>query len=270
MLIAVDTGGTKTLVALVSSDGVIEQTSKFPTPHDIDEYIAVLTNTIGHLTGNQQPDTIVVALPGVVKNNIGLWCGNLEWEDVDMRRSLRNEFHHATIYVENDANLAGLGEAHALNPIPESLLYATISTGIGTGIIENGLIDTALRYSEAGHMQLEFENELQAWEHFASGKAIKRDFDKLAGEITSDETWQQITYRFGLGFLVLIPVIQPTVIVIGGSVGTHFARYQAKLQALLEEKLPPHIPCPELRQAAHPEEAVIYGCYRYAVQQSIT
>ncbi len=268
MLIAVDTGGTKTLVARVSTDGVIEEKSKFPTPKNIDEYIAVLTNTINHLTDGGRPDVIVVALPSIIKNDIAIWCPNLEWENIDIRSLLRTEFHHAAIYVENDANLAGLGEAYSLEKLPASSLYVTISTGIGTGVIENGYIDTALRHSEGGHMQLQFEEELQTWEQFASGRAIKRDFGKMASEITDAETWQQITFRFGLGFLVLIPVIQPDVIIIGGSVGTHFANYHAKLIALLEERLPPHIPRPELRQAAHPEEAVIYGCYRYAVQQT--
>jgi glucokinase len=37
------------------------------------------------------------------------------------------------------------------------------------------------------------------------------------------------------------------------------------LIGLLKEKLPEHIPAPKIIQAAHPEEAVIYGCYYYAL-----
>lgn len=267
MMIAVDTGGTKTLVARLSDDGVIEQTTKFPTPRKLDEYRAVLTNTIEHLSDGNRPDSITVALPGIVKNNIGLWCPNLEWENVDIRALLQADFHHATILVENDANLAGLGEAQALAELPQCALYVTISTGIGTGVIGDGHIDPTLRYSEGGHMQLEFNDQVQAWEHFASGKVIYETYGKYASDITSEETWKQIVYRFSLGFLALIPMIQPDIIIIGGSVGTHFEKYGEQLVDLLKEKLPPHIPCPEFRQARHPEEAVIYGCYHYATHR---
>lgn len=266
-MIAVDTGGTKTLVARLSDDGVIEQSTKFPTPRNIDEYRAVLVNTIEHLSKGGRPNSITVALPGTVKNNVALWCPNLEWENVDMRTLLQADFHHATILVENDANLAGLGEAQALVQLPPSVLYVTISTGIGTGVIQNGHIDPALRYSEGGHMQLEFDDQVQAWEHFASGSVIYKTYGKYASDIASKETWRQIVYRFSLGFLALIPMVQPDIIIIGGSVGTHFEKYSEQLVGLLKEKLPPHIPCPEFRQALNPEEAVIYGCYYYAAQQ---
>lgn len=268
MIIAVDTGGTKTLVARLSEDGVIEQKTKFLTPRNLNEYKAVLTNTIEHLSGDARPDIIVIALPGIIKNDIALWCANLEWENVDIRAMLQPEFHHAKILVENDANLAGLGEAQALTALPQCALYVTISTGIGTGVIEDGYIDPALRYSEGGHMQLEFNDQVQAWERFGSGKAVYETYGKYARDIHSEETWRQIVYRFSLGFLTLIPMIQPDVIIIGGSMGSHFGKYGDRLVGLLKEKLPPHIPCPEFRQALHPEEAVIYGCYHYAAQHT--
>ena len=65
------------------------------------------------------------------------------------------------------------------------------------------------------------------------------------------------------GFLVVIPTIQPNVIIIGGSVGSYFDRYGKKLEGILKEHLPDHIPCPKIVQAQHPEQAVVYGCYYY-------
>ncbi|NCS83274.1 ROK family protein, partial [Candidatus Saccharibacteria bacterium] len=62
-----------------------------------------------------------------------------------------------------------------------------------------------------------------------------------------------------------IPVLQPDVIIIGGSIGTYFERYDSDLTAILKDKLPDHIGLPRLVQAQHPEEAVIYGCYYYAL-----
>lgn len=256
-------------MARLSEDGKIVTSSKFPTPRDITEYIAVLTNTIAHLSGDERPDVIVVALPGIVKNDTGIWCANLEWKNVNIKSLLQPEFHHAKIIVENDANLAGLGETHFLEKIPTSSLYVTISTGIGTGVIEDGRISPAMRYSEGGHMQLEFNDEVQAWEHFASGKSIYQTYGAYARDIQDSETWTAIVYRFSVGFLAVIPLIQPDVIIIGGSLGTYFDRYESLLRETLMNKLPPHIPLPEIRQATHPEEAVIYGCYHYANQRLV-
>ena len=65
------------------------------------------------------------------------------------------------------------------------------------------------------------------------------------------------------GFLAVVPIVQPDVIIIGGSVGTYFERYGEFLSEILTDHLPPHIPCPKIIQAKHPEEAVVYGCYYY-------
>ena len=267
MIIAVDTGGTKTLVARVADDGTIEASTKFPTPTSVKEYAAVLKNTIAHIAEKHVPSRIVVAMPGIVKNDVTIWCFNLGWADVNVKQLIGDVFPGVPIHVENDANLAGLGETHALKKLPKSSLYVTISTGIGTGIIEDGYIDPALRGSEGGHMLLEFDDELQVWEHFASGKAIYNHYGMYARDIENDDIWRHISYRMSLGFLAMIPMIQPDIIIIGGSIGTYFDRYARHLETILEEKLPPHLPCPHIVAAQHPEEAVIYGCHIYATQQ---
>lgn len=266
MIIAVDTGGTKTLVARLSDDGVIEKMTKFATPNDFAEYAAVLVNTISHLSENNRPGVISVALPGYIKDGVALRFGNLPWRDVDMRQVLQKEFHHATVLVENDANLAGLGEAQLFTAFPASLLYVTISTGIGTALISQGVIDPALKHSEGGHMILEWDGKLQKWEDFASGRAMHQTHGKFAKEIDEAETWREIARSFSVGFLALIPTIQPEIIVIGGSVGTHFDKYGELLTSYLSDHLSPLTPLPQIQQARNPEEAVIHGCYHYAKQ----
>ncbi|MEO7905114.1 MAG: ROK family protein, partial [Candidatus Saccharimonadales bacterium] len=57
----------------------------------------------------------------------------------------------------------------------------------------------------------------------------------------------------------------PDIIIIGGSMGTFYSQYGPQLEALLAEKLPPYIVCPTFMKAKNPEEAVIYGCYYYAI-----
>ena len=118
-------------------------------------------------------------------------------------------------------------------------------------------------YSEAGRALVEYGGKIHSWESFASGRAIVDAYHKFARDITSKRTWKKIADRISRGFLAVIPIIQPDIIIIGGSVGTYFERYGDYLRDILTSHLPPHILCPKIIQARHPEEAVVYGCYYY-------
>lgn len=267
MLVTIDTGGTKTLIASFRQDGQINETIKFPTPKNQKEYVRVLREELEKNYGDQPVEAIVIALPGIVKDGVAVWCNNLGWKDFNAYKEFSGVLGDAPLYIENDANLAGLAETRALDPVPLSSLYVTVSTGIGTGMITAGRIDPGLRYSEGGRSLVEFQGKVREWESFASGKAIFEAYHKYGRDITSKQTWKEIADRISRGFLAIVPVLQPDVIIIGGSMGSHFTHYCKELESILREKLPPHIPCPRFLQAKHPEQAVIFGGYYYAIDR---
>ena len=263
MIVTIDTGGTKTLISSFTKQGKIGKEYRFPTPAKPGEYTTELRRMLVEHFSHQKIDVIVLALPGMVKDGVAIWCQNLRWKNYNSVKDLSGVLPGVPILVENDANLAGLAETRALNPVPVSTLYVTISTGIGSGICTNGFIDPGLRLSEAGQALVEYDGVVRRWESFASGHAIVATYNKFARDITSKRTWHQISDRISRGFLAVIPIVQPDVIIIGGSVGTYFERYGEDLKGILKEHLPEHIPCPRIVKAQHPEEAVIYGCYYY-------
>lgn len=267
MIVAVDTGGTKTLVAVFDTSGEVVQQAKFPTPVDIKDYLAVLHTTIDELLAGSDPTCLSVALPGIIENGIMTWAGNLSWRGIDIH-SLLSSRYDCPIIVENDANLAGLAEARSLKETPGVCLYVTVSTGIGTGIITNGKLDPDLANSEGGHMVLERDGMLRDWESFASGSAILRTYGKLASEITNKRTWHVISRNIAVGLLALCPVIRPDVIVIGGGVGTHFDKFEHDLIGIMREHLEEQWMPRVIKRAEHPETAVIYGCYYHAIDQA--
>lgn len=267
MLVAVDTGGTKTLVASFLRDGTIGEQFKFPTPKTTHEWTVMLKDTLESHFGNEKVDGVIVAMPGIVKGGVAIWCNNLKWANFDVEKALKGVLGNARLFIENDANLAGLAETRQLNEVPHLSLYVTVSTGIGSGIITDGIIDPALRYSEAGRSLVEFDGAVREWETFASGKAIYKAYGKYARDITSKRIWHKIADRISRGFLAIIPVLQPDIIIIGGSIGTYFDHFGEDLAEILKEHLPAHIPAPKLIQAKHPELAVIYGCYYYALNE---
>ena len=266
MILAIDIGGTKTLLALCDANGKPITERKFPTPTKYSDFKTELAQEIAQLP--QYFTTLVVAAPGKIdrQHGIGLLFGNLPWKNVPLKADIQKMVHGKTVLIENDANLAGLSEAVRLKPVPHSVLYVTISTGIGTGIITDGKLDPDFVDSEGGSMLFEHDGKLLPWEKFASGKAIVAKYGKRASDIDDAKTWKEIAKLFAVGLVDLTTVLNPDVIIIGGGVGTHFKKYAPFLKEYIKTLTPPLTAIPKLLPAQAAEEAVIYGCIEYARQ----
>lgn len=261
---AIDVGGTKTLLAVFNDTGEIIEQAKFPTPTDYPTFLNQLKKEWSELH-NHDVQALTVAMPGSIDREHGLVhaFGNLSWRDIAVHADVE-KIVHCPVLLENDANLAGLSEALHLYPQYRKTLYVTISTGIGTGIIVDGVIDPAFADSEGGDIMIEHNGILQKWESFASGRAIVARYGKKASELDDPEAWKVIARDFAVGMLDLIAVIQPEVIVIGGGVGAHFDKFGDFLLAELKKYENPMLPIPPIKPAQHAEQAVIYGCYQLA------
>lgn len=264
MILAIDIGGTKTLLAVFTNNGQLKKSIKLATPKDYSKLISSLKAAIIRFE-EYDFDYACVAIPGKVnrQKGIGIAFGNLKWTNIAIKKDVRT-FIKCPIVIENDANLAGLFESRQILKDYKRVLYLTISTGIGSGITLNGNLDQELIESEAGHMKFQFGDKMLPWEDFASGRSIKKTYGKLASEINDRKTWKEISHRFSIGISSLIATIQPDAIVIGGSVGTYFHKYRAPLKNELKKLSTPLTPVPVILRATKPEEAVIYGCYELA------
>lgn len=271
MIIAVDTGGTKTLVAGSDSAGRFHTRHRFPTPKNPEKYIEQLAETITTHFDLKKAKAISIAVPGYTKGTVFVDCLSpaLDWPDnFELGDKLLSKLGvNIPVYLENDANLAGLAESHALKPLPQSCLYITVSTGIGTGATENGRLVEALDYFEGGKAVLEYDGILRRWEDFASGHAIYQTYGRYARDIKSRAVWEQIADKIARGIVALAPTLNPNIIVIGGSIGTYFDKYESYLNAYLQKYIPHIMTTTTVVQAKHPEEAVIYGCRIYAEQK---
>jgi glucokinase len=267
MYLGIDIGGTKTIVAAIAKNGTIHASRKFETPKIYKQFLKVLDENVQDL--NCDFDLSIVAAPGKVNRDKGLVIafGNLDWKNIPLLDDVESIAHCPT-YIENDTKLAGLSEAIYIKNEFKKVLYITISTGINSALIVDGVIDKELIDSESGDMLLEHDGKLQKWESFASGKAIVKKYGKRASEITNRNDWNAISRNFALGIINLIAVIQPEVIVIGGGVGSHFKKFQGPLHDHLKRFELPLVPIPPIRAAQKPEEAVIFGCYYLAKYQN--
>lgn len=267
MYLGVDVGGTKTLVASLTDKGVITESVKFPTPEKYGDFLLLL---FSHLAQFKVRDfkAIGIGAPGRIDREHGILvrCANLNWKNAHIQTDLIRHLH-TPVAVENDAKLAALSEALLIKDRYSRVLYVTISTGIGGGVVQNGKLDPSFSNIEPGQASYIHHGRMKRWEEFASGKAIVKQFGKRASDINDQKTWKTIARYWAPGFLSLIATIQPEAIVIGGSVGTHFNKYKDALHTELKRYETPLTPTPKLLGAQRAEEAVVYGGYDIAKER---
>lgn len=265
MYLGVDVGGTKTLVAVLDEHGVIQESRKFPTPQNYRHFLLELAHIVAFFT-TQDFKAAGVAIPAARldrKHGVGINFGNLAWNRVPVLADVE-KILHCPVVLENDAKMAALSEAKLVADKYSRVLYVTISTGIGYGLVVDGSIDPNIGDAGGAGILLEHKGKLVPWESFASGRAIVERYGKRAEAITDDTTWKAIVRDLTQGFIELIAVTEPDIIILGGSVGHYFERYKQFLVAELRKYQNPLLAMPAFKKAERPEEAVVYGCYDLA------
>jgi len=266
MILAIDIGGTKTLLGLFDTKGALKKTFKFETPLEYKDFIELLAVEAKHFIGSSTITKCVSAVPGKLDRakGIGIAFGNRPWQNVPIGSDLSRVLG-IPVDIENDSKLAGLSEA-LLIPKYKRVLYVTVSTGIGSAYVVNGRLDKNMLNAEVGHMMLEHEGRLCTWESFASGKAIFNKFGMKANDITDPSTWYIVARNIAIGLINVIATTTPDAVIIGGGVGSHLEKFKDRLEEELILYQTNVVDIPPVFPAKNPEEAVIYGCYALATQ----
>jgi predicted NBD/HSP70 family sugar kinase len=268
MYLAVDIGGSKTLLAVFSEEGKKLAQTKIKTPKDYKKFLAEIKEQIEQITQEYKISSCCCAVPGRLDRHRGVAfdLGNLSWHNVPIKKDIAHIMRRVPVSIENDANLAGLSEVGLVREKYKKVLYLTVSTGIRGAVIIHGKINPDLIDGEAGKMVLEHEGKLKPWEDFASGRALMQKYGKLASEINDPGIWSEFSRNLALGLNILLSIVQPEVVIIGGGVGAHYDKFGDKLEEELKKMDNKMVPVPPIVQAKRPEEAVIYGCYEYIKQ----
>ena len=264
MYVGIDIGGTKTLVATLTDEGVIKESVKFPTPADYDDFIKELAHTVANFATKEFKGGALAA-PGTLDRHTGVVkvFGNLGWKNVPLLRDVE-KITDCPMVMENDAKLAALSEAMLLKHDYHKVLYITISTGIGYGLVVDGTIDSNVGDAGGKGILVEWHGKLTPWESFASGSALVRRFGKRASDLEDPKAWGTFAKDLSLGFLELIAILQPEIIVVGGGAGHYLEKFHKELLANLKKYETPMLPIPKIIKAQRPDEAVVYGCYDLA------
>jgi glucokinase len=196
-VVGVDLGGTKVAAASLC-DGELTESLLHPTERSsgdalIDQLVAMVSEA-----GRGQLDAVGIGVPSIVEFETGrvLSSVNVPLADVPLRQVLSDRLG-VPAFVDNDATVAGLAEAHddELRLVSRNLVMLTVGTGIGAGLVLGGRIyrGSIGGAGELGHtivgLDLEGEDPVPASARFpqqgslesvASGHALDRAASEAA------------------------------------------------------------------------------------------
>jgi glucokinase len=185
-LLGIDIGGTKMALSIGNERGEILVDQRFPTDRDnpqktLTQAVEVAEELIAKAGLRvDQIDAIGISTPGPMcsRRRMILQTPNLKgWDHFKVGDFFENHFKRPT-FMQNDANGAGLAEYWFGSCKGKDLIYLTMSTGIGAGIISNGLLIAGANDlgGEVGHMTLDLNGPLcgcgktGCWEAYCGGK----------------------------------------------------------------------------------------------------
>jgi fructokinase len=253
---AVEAGGTKFVVAVGNEHGEILEHHRFPTADPSSTLTAACAWLRRWLaSGNPALAAIGIASFGPVElDRTSVRYGFIGrtpkagWSGTDIAGTLRREFK-CPIGFDTDVNAAALAEHRwgAARDV-DDLVYLTIGTGIGGGVIVNGAPIHGLMHPEIGHiyprrhlLDLEFEGVCpfhgDCLEGLASGPAILARTGSTLQELDPAHSQWQIEADYLAQLCAqLVVTVSPQRIVMGGGVMTH-----ATLLPLIRERMRSHL-----------------------------
>jgi glucokinase len=179
--VGVDLGGTNLRWAVVNKDGACLYQDRTLRPHSAEEITAAIRQAVCQCL-ERYPDAqgAGVAVPGIV-NRDRVTSNNLGWHEVSLHQELAEL--PIPVHVVNDMAAGAVGELHHGRARGlRNVVFLTISTGIGAGIILDGQVYRGANglAGEVGHTVVDLNGLLcgcgrrGCWEMMASGTAHKR------------------------------------------------------------------------------------------------
>ncbi|MGI8559721.1 MAG: ROK family protein [Solirubrobacteraceae bacterium] len=250
VLIGVDVGGTKVSVAAFGEQPKIEQTDKAAVVEQI-------VRQVQAAAGGESLAAVGVGIPSVVEFDTGRVRSsvNIPLHDVPLRKVLEEQLG-CPVYVDNDATVAALAEAHDEQGRLDArhLVMLTVGTGVGGGIVIDGkpFRGATGAAGELGHTLIAVDPAADPGPHFPQPGSLEASasghvLDALAARAASehpDSTLAALEHpsgpdcvraakagdraaieavavlgrRLGIGIANAINTFDPDVVAIGGGV----------------------------------------------------
>lgn len=292
-IVGVDIGGTTIKLAILDADGNLIDKWQIPTnienngaliPAELVASIKIKLIETNSSTADLQG--IGIGVPGPVDESVVKRAVNLGWENFPLRKIMEQELH-TPVTLLNDANAAALGElwkgtTKALN----SIVFVTLGTGVGGGIVIDGKIVNGKNASggEIGHIPVHAPSErlcgcgnTNCLECYGSALGMVKTMNELTGEETvsnakeiferiaqgdklAKETLAITTDYLARAIAGILNTLDPEELVIGGGLSEAGKTFLFPLKQALEKYAFPQIKKQiQMRASVLGNDAGIYG-----------
>jgi len=205
---------------------------------------------------------IGIAVPGLVnkERNLLKFAPNLGWQEEDIS-GFFNQIFKVPIFIENEANAAGIGEKEFYYDKNINMVYVSINEGIGCGLIFNGKIyrGASGNAGEFGHIIIDSESGRKChcgnkgcWETLASENYLFERYLKLKDQRLDniDQVYKKIKNNpkdvqhlldkvgenIGIGLANIINSLSPELMIIGGHILNIKEHLDQSIQKSIQDK----------------------------------
>lgn len=284
-LLGIDIGGTKLAVGVATPDGSLLAERVEPSrAHEGPD--AMISRAVDLARAATRDAGVPVAEIGAV----GIACGgpldpwrgvvrnalnNPGWIDIPIVRLVSDALGRPT-YLDNDANAAALGEHRfGAGRRADHLVYLTISTGVGGGVILDGRLYRGANgnAAELGHISIDHRGRpchcgsigcieaccsgtniaartreaLAATEEASRLRAVPLDRLTAAdvtaavrdGDPLAERIWGETTTMLGVGIVSIIHAFNPQLVILGGGVTRAGGLLFEPVRRVVEERAMP-------------------------------
>ncbi|HMO40601.1 MAG TPA: ROK family protein [Saprospiraceae bacterium] len=261
----IDLGGTKIEGVVIESKDNPNVLARMRVPTEqqggyghIIQQISKLIGMLEQETG-LRPERVGMGTPGTLDPATQLMknCNTTSLNNQPLRKDLETQLG-IPFTLANDANCfavaeARFGAAHEVAPNATVVFGVILGTGVGGGLVVNGKAINGKQgiAGEWGHNFLDesggrcYCGKIGCVETIISGPALERHYQSLTGtrlklreiaersghEDAARQTIQRLTHYFGKAISVIINVLDPDVIVLGGGVGNIQELYTEGVEA---------------------------------------
>ena len=255
LTIAVDIGGTHIRVAAYEANSITPIAHhRTKTLADTPGVYDRLAEAIQFIWQDGKVTAIGIASPGPLDPHVGMILDtpNIpEWENFPLVAKLTEQFG-VPVHLDNDANLAGLAEwQYGAGKGHHDLIYLTISTGIGGGVISSDRLLQGFHGmgAELGHILIDPNGPICGCGHhghiesYSSGPSIVRYFNEqikagytsslqrdpnlgtaqlaeaaLKGDTLAISAFSRAGHYLGIAVANFLATFDPSILVFGGGV----------------------------------------------------
>jgi glucokinase len=266
----IDVGGTNVKIGIVDREGGMESKVKYSTAKlrqsadFVNGYIEILQK---EFTNHPEVKEVGIGIPGTLSAD-RTRCLEIAaipaLDGIDLQPRLKKAFPDKEFYLENDANVAALGEYYfSGTKLPENYLFVTLGTGVGSAAIINKkiFIGGDGNGMELGHILSKNGKELE--ENIGKRGIMQRarklmskkktalsqykEFDPKVivkqaqqGDRVSIKIYREVGELLGESLVATIRLLDIKTILIGGGVAASFDFIYDSLMDTLESNLTPY------------------------------